>query len=263
MNDLFYVYVHRKQSDNNIFYVGKGKDYRAFSKKSRNKHWHNIVNKHGLKVEVVLNNLTENQALNLEIELIKFYGLDNLCNMTNGGDGVSGLKHSDKTKNKLRELSIKQFSNPDFLNQHKIREKNKWSNIEMRMKMAEIIKKVSNTKEIKEKISIGVKKAWEKEGFREKMSLIRKTHYSTPEMKKKISEGQKKRFNNEIYLKEHRERQKKLSKPLLCVTNGKTYLSQNEAAKDLNISQGGISQVVNGTCKSYKGYVFRKLDNES
>lgn len=62
MSNNFYIYAHRKLSDNTIFYIGKGSGYRAYSKKSRNKHWMNIVKKHGLNIEIVLINLTEDQA---------------------------------------------------------------------------------------------------------------------------------------------------------------------------------------------------------
>lgn len=128
----------------------------------------------------------------------------------------------------------------------------------MRLKMSNIIKNISNKTEVKDKISKGVKNAWQREGFREKMSKIRTEQYSTAEMKEKLSNGQKKRFDNPVYLKEHQERQQKLCKPVFCETNGKTYKSQSDAAKDLNISQGGISQVIKGSCKTYKGYIFRR-----
>lgn len=96
----FYVYIHRKKSNNEIFYVGKGKDRRAYWKSRRNQYWQNIVNKYGYIVEILKDNLTENEAFNLEMETIKEYKKQNinLCNMTNGGEGMTGFKHSEETK---------------------------------------------------------------------------------------------------------------------------------------------------------------------
>jgi len=259
MSNIFYVYVHRKLSDNNVFYVGKGNGYRAYQKNKRNDFWQNVVKKHGYLVEIVLNNLTEQQAFNLEKELIKYYGRKNLCNLTDGGDGTSGHVQSCVTKKKLKEIAIKQFSCPIMIEEHKKREKKKWESLELREKMSNIIKEYEKDPEVRKKMSERAKKAWEKEGFREKMSKMRIEQFSTEEMKIKLSNGQKKRFENPKFLKEHQNRQEKLRKPVFCETTGKTYKSQSEAAKDLGISQGGISQVVKGSCKTYKGYVFKEI----
>ena len=48
---IFYVYVHKRNDNGSIFYVGKGKGYRSKSKSGRSKHWFNIVNKHGYTIE--------------------------------------------------------------------------------------------------------------------------------------------------------------------------------------------------------------------
>lgn len=98
------VYKHIRLDTNQIFYIGVGKtDKRPYSKVYRNKHWHNVVIKAGYFVEIILNDLTWDEALQKERELIKEYGrLDNktgiLVNMTDGGDGVNGYKHTEEWK---------------------------------------------------------------------------------------------------------------------------------------------------------------------
>jgi hypothetical protein len=82
----FYVYVHRRASDNSIFYVGKGKRYRAWDKQGRSEWWKRIVNKHGLIVEIIIARMEQPDAFQLEKDLIKFYE-GNLINQTGGGDG--------------------------------------------------------------------------------------------------------------------------------------------------------------------------------
>ena len=47
---------------------------RAHTKKSRNDHWHNIVNKVGYDVEIIYEDISWEEACEKEIELIKKYG---------------------------------------------------------------------------------------------------------------------------------------------------------------------------------------------
>jgi hypothetical protein len=97
---MFYVYVHRRATDNKIFYIGKGKGDRAWSKNKRNQFWIKTLNKHGLKVEIICNFYDENDAFKLEVELIQWYGIKNLTNCTYGGEGVSGYKHTKEQRQK-------------------------------------------------------------------------------------------------------------------------------------------------------------------
>ena len=48
----YYVYAHYTLDTNELFYIGKGKNSRFKSNSHRNKLWHKIVNKHGIKVHV-------------------------------------------------------------------------------------------------------------------------------------------------------------------------------------------------------------------
>lgn len=88
----YYVYLHKRSSDGSVFYVGKGKHNRAWAKRNYNSHWTNIAKKHGLSVEICQDNMTEDDAFLLEMWLIakiRHEGYD-LCNKTDGGDGVPG-----------------------------------------------------------------------------------------------------------------------------------------------------------------------------
>jgi hypothetical protein len=119
-----FVYRHITLDTNEVFYIGIGVvKRRSWSKNGRNRYWHNVVNKHGFKHEIVQENLTRETAKELEIFLIKNYGrrdLGNGClvNMTGGGDGMfnlseagrlslikqkTGRKRTDATKQKIGE----------------------------------------------------------------------------------------------------------------------------------------------------------------
>lgn len=97
----FYVYVHRRSTDGRVFYVGKGKGRRAWTAQGRSNYWRNIVAKHGLIVEIVQDAMQEWWAFEMECELIALYGRENLCNLTDGGEGPSGFLKSAETKRKI------------------------------------------------------------------------------------------------------------------------------------------------------------------
>jgi hypothetical protein len=117
LTEEFYVYVHRRLSDNTVFYVGKGKDNRAWSKSRRNKFWTSTVEKHGISVELIFQGLDEKTAFQCEIDTIlefKYFG-HKLCNMTAGGEGSSGLITSDETKLKIAKAAQGRPRTPEWL----------------------------------------------------------------------------------------------------------------------------------------------------
>ena len=118
----FYVYVHRKATDGSVFYVGKGKGRRAWNKTHRSDYWKRVSDKYGLIVDIVLRFSSEMCALSFEMALIKLYGRENLCNLTDGGEGTSGYKVTDVTKRKISD-SVKLITRSEFT-RNKIREAN-------------------------------------------------------------------------------------------------------------------------------------------
>lgn len=102
--NIFYVYAHIRNDSNTVFYIGKGKERRAFVKRSRSTYWKRIVQKAGYTVKLLAENLSESEALELEILIISEYrrfGV-NLCNLTDGGEGSSGYKHSFESIEKIK-----------------------------------------------------------------------------------------------------------------------------------------------------------------
>lgn len=98
----FYVYLHLRADDGLPFYVGKGRNNRAWFKHGRNLYWQRIVKKHGLIVEILKSDLSELDALEFEKSAILTLGRGYLCNYTDGGDGMSGHIKSQETLDKLR-----------------------------------------------------------------------------------------------------------------------------------------------------------------
>jgi len=92
------VYAHRKATDNSVFYIGIGNTIkRAQRCANRNTHWTRVYNKYGRTIEIIEDDISVEQAKELEIFLISEIGISNLCNQTLGGEGAFGLKHSKET----------------------------------------------------------------------------------------------------------------------------------------------------------------------
>ena len=117
---MAYVYRHIREDKNQPFYIGIGSDSnykRAKEKNNRNKYWKNIVSKTKYRVEILLDNLTFDEAKAKEKEFIILYGRVDmctgmLCNMTNGGDGCCGLIFSNEHKQKISNAHFgKKLSN--------------------------------------------------------------------------------------------------------------------------------------------------------
>jgi len=113
----YYTYLHMRPDKfgiESVFYVGKGNE-RRIKKISRkhNNHHTRIVNKVGVEnVRVVsFPCISEGAAFELEKVLIKSLrdaGVK-LCNQTDGGEGASGLVHSDAARAKVSAANIGKF----------------------------------------------------------------------------------------------------------------------------------------------------------
>ena|SRR3990172_5332606 len=158
------VYFHINPSNDEIFYVGIGNIDRPYSKFSRSKWWHNIVNKHGFFVKIIKEELAWKDACILEIKYIKEIGRrdlksGSLINLTDGGDGHVGFKCSDETKHKM---SIAQRG-------HK-------TSIETRKKIGEKGKLKTQSQESRNKISKSLKSKPDSWRFRNRGKKLSTEH---------------------------------------------------------------------------------------
>lgn len=108
---MAYLYRHIRLDKNEPFYIGIGNDEsyrRSTIKANRNTYWKNIINKTSYRIEILLDDLTWQEACEKEIEFILLYGRKDLgtgclVNMTSGGDGTPGIKRSQQYILKLSE----------------------------------------------------------------------------------------------------------------------------------------------------------------
>lgn len=142
---MAYVYRHIRLDKNEPFYIGIGSDtngkyiraHYTHSRERRNKHWYNITQLTNYDVEILIDNLTWDEACEKEKEFIKLYGrkdlgLGSLTNKTNGGDGRWGSKATPETKEKQRIAKLGKYcgeNHPMFGKHHSDETKNKLSEI--------------------------------------------------------------------------------------------------------------------------------------
>lgn len=118
MNNNFYVYMLYDSNEELPFYIGKGNKQRLKTTTYIDKS--NPIKAIKLKriysrndeveVELIGWELSEQEAFNLEVESIEYFGLikdkDDGClsNLTYGGEGSSGYKHTEEALLKMSEI---------------------------------------------------------------------------------------------------------------------------------------------------------------
>ncbi len=186
MNNKYYTYAYLRE-DGTPYYIGKGKGERVYNKsKDEIK-----LPKDKSRIIFLKQNLTEEEAFKHEIYMIAVFGRKDLGtgilrNKTDGGEGVSGYKHTEEIKAKM--------------SQSRIGDKNPSKRPEVREKISQANK--GRTTWIKgKKLSDETRKKMSKpktEETKRKMSEARKGeknhNYGKPlseETKRKISEANK------------------------------------------------------------------------
>ena len=245
-----YIYLDPRKSPAEPIYVGKGKDNRSQFHKTRAnnpilKRKITKINELGLEpiVEIYQNNLTEQEALNLEIELISKFGridlkTGTLCNLTEGGEGSSGRIASEETKKLWSEQR-----------KGKKQTKAQYEANCNRTVSEETKKKISDSNKGR-KLS------------QESIDKIKKAHTGSKrseETKILMSEQRKGKKQTPAQYAANCNRKPKTRK-IECINNSKIYNSAKQAAEELNLKSTAIQAVANGSRKQHKGYLFKYVD---
>ena len=175
----YYTYAYLRE-DGTPYYIGKGNGRRAYQKQK----WHNPP-KNKSRIIFLKQNLTEEEAFKHEIYMIAVFGRKDLGtgilrNRTNGGEGVSGLVHTDESKKKMSKASK---GNSHF--------KGKKHTEESKRKLSEAHKGKILSEEHRRKVGEAFKGKILSEEHKGRISEGKKGKKHTEESKKRNSEAHK------------------------------------------------------------------------
>ena len=152
MNNDYVVYQHRRKDTNEVFYVGQGTLKRAYESinNRRNTNWLDIVKKcGGFEVDILAQNLTREESLQLEELYIKKYGTikhgtgDLVNERLSGTRGVeSGYKHTKEKIKEISEKTRKAMDNPEVLKKLSNSLKEYWKKPDSKIKASKATKGV-------------------------------------------------------------------------------------------------------------------------
>lgn len=250
MNKKYCVYMHTSPSN---------KRYIGITCQSTDERWRNgdgykrctgfyrAIQKYGwgnIKHEVLLSNLSFEEATSAEKDYIKKYKTHNKYygyNCTDGGEGVCGWKANEEQREKNRQAKLKQWQNPEFRTKLTIERQQRgatveekerlkqmsiaqWGNPQMRARLTEHLREIAQDESCKKVRSQKLKELW----------------IENPE-----------RFMNNRQYKTGVEN--KTSKPVRCIDTGIVYANAREADRETGISYKSISNCANGKQKATKG----------
>lgn len=114
--------------------------------------FYRAINKYGwdnFEHKVIISNLTEEQAKEVEVQLISYYkGINMSYNISDGGDGICGYKHSEEYKERMRLLQLgKPKSKETVLKQLETKRANPYHHTDdARRRIAEAARKADHSK---------------------------------------------------------------------------------------------------------------------
>lgn len=199
---IYYVYFHYLVGSDKPFYVGMGHGDRCKATDSRNKLWREYRLGKKWFYELKDTNLTYHEACNLEKKYVKQFGKINngtgiLTNLNDGGTGNRGMngkfnsffgkKHSEESKQKMRETKIGKIPNEETRKKMSESGKGRIVSEETRKKLSELNKGKSCTIEVRKKMSESRKGKPLTMEARKKMSEVRKGKTPTIETRIKLS----------------------------------------------------------------------------
>ena len=94
-------------------------EYKVYYYGNRNNHWNSIINKTDYEVEILFDEIEYDYAKIKEIEFISLYKrkIDGgtLCNITLGGEGALGIKHTEEAKRKISKARLKRITKVKYI----------------------------------------------------------------------------------------------------------------------------------------------------
>lgn len=232
---------------------GSGYKTQAFYRAIKKYGWKNI------KHDIIAENLTVDEANQMEIDLIKKYDSTNPdfgYNITTGGEGCCGFHLSEETRKKLSQINKGKKHTPEEIE-----------------KMRKNCTGWKQTEEAKAKISKGLKGKPKSEEHKEKLRLANLGKKTSPETKAKLSaahKGKKLTDNQKLAIslrtkgkhlseetKDKIKKNSKSKKKVICVENGMVFDTVKDASSWLGMTPNAVSNAVCGYVERAGGYHWK------
>ena len=221
---------------------------------SHNRHFSMAIKKYGwenISSEIIARNLTQKDACEMEISLIKEYNSANRnygYNISTGGEsGRLGVKASKESIEKMRAAKVGKKLTEEHKKKISESEKGKIVSKETREKLRIANTGKKHTEEAKRKLS--------------KIATGRKVSEETKKKKSMMNSGK----GNPFYGRKHTEDAKrkvseKNSKKVVCLETGEVFKSAVFASHCLGLNSSAVSGSINGKSKSAGGFHWKYLE---
>lgn len=201
-DNIFYVYELINSLDNTAFYVGKGSKRRMYNHiENAHRGYADKNPKRMIKIleieaaggkvlpQKLIENLSEKDAFDIEELVIRRYGLENLTNLSYGGEG--GSSHSLETRLKMSRSHKGKKIPPEVIEKRRQKMLGHIVSEETRERIRQAKVGHSHTQETKRKISdfYKIHKISRSEEFKQNVSKTQKGHPTSEETIEKIRLG--------------------------------------------------------------------------
>jgi hypothetical protein len=243
----FYVYAHI-DDNGKVFYIGKGKGRRAWRYDSRGPYWEKYTKKHGLTVKILFNGLSEDHAFAVEKQQIAKYGRRDLgrgtlINLTDGGDGASGVTITKKHRDAISRANTGRVKSEET--RARISKSNRGHSRNQGRAVSELQRKISREVNLGNKHSLG----------RIPSDFNKKRTAETNRGNRYCVGRKQTEKTKQVLLQIHQT-------PVYCIETKKRYISTIDADRSTGINQSSISKVCRGKAKTAGGFTWRFVEKE-